>query len=124
VRLFQPICPTTTCAHCPRLPTCDAPRTRLLQFGNDLDVLPVAPLDKAVWQPPTVGGPPPPDSREPKPYCPVVPRRYYDYSYAAVLFCSLAKALSQRHFVVGGGGAPTAFNRRRRRRRSAASRRA
>lgn len=76
----QPICPTNTCAHCPKIPKCEAPKTRLLQFGPDLNVLPVSPLDKTVWEPPAVGGPPPPDTRESKPYCPVVPRRYYDYS--------------------------------------------
>ena len=74
--LVQPICPTNTCSHCPKIPNCDAPKTRLLHFGSDLNVLPVPPLDKAAWEPPTMTA-----TTEPKPFCPVVPRRYYDYSY-------------------------------------------
>jgi len=79
--LVQPICPTNTCAHCPKIPKCEAPKTRLLQFGSDLNVLPVPAVDKAVWERPSVGGPPSPDTIDSKPFCPVLARRFYDHSY-------------------------------------------
>ena len=88
---LQPICPTNTCSRCPNIPRCDAPKTRLLQFGSDLNVLPVAPLDKhaAVWQPPPRLAD---DSDEtPKPFCPVQPRKFYDNSYVVVIVQSTVR---------------------------------
>lgn len=82
VLLLQPICPAKTCAGCPVIPSCEAPKTRLLQFGPDLDVLPVTPPcpERTVAEPtrpPTIRG----AAGSSKMLCPAMPKRYYDDSY-------------------------------------------
>lgn len=84
------------CVGCQKIPSCEAPKTRLLQFGPDLNVLPVAPPSPERMETAAMPTEPTSVAGSSKKLCPAAPRRYYDDSY--VTFASLIGLL---HVLAG-----------------------